>query len=74
MSEKRLETLETQHRHVAMTHLVGNYGGAGSLDGARPHALHMPVVGRGRGDAAGSGERAGGRVGEGQRHAWISPG
>lgn len=29
MPEKRPETLETQHHRVAMTYLVGNYGGAG---------------------------------------------
>ena len=40
MSEKLPETLETQHRRVAMTYLVRNYGGAGSLDGARPHTRH----------------------------------
>jgi hypothetical protein len=47
MSEKRLETLETQHRRVAMTYLVVNCGGAGSLDGARPHAHHMPPLAKG---------------------------
>jgi hypothetical protein len=31
---------ETQHHRKAMTYLVGNCGGAGSLDGTRPHARH----------------------------------
>jgi hypothetical protein len=45
MSEKHPETLETQHCRAAMTYLVGNCGGTGSLDGARPrthHARHRP--------------------------------
>jgi hypothetical protein len=40
MSKKRPETLETQHRRAAMTYLVGNSSGAGSLDGMCPHARH----------------------------------
>jgi hypothetical protein len=56
--KKHPETLETQHRHAAMTYLVGNCGGAGLLDGARPHTPAMAAIGRGRGDIAGSGEGA----------------
>jgi hypothetical protein len=41
MSEKYPETLETQHRRAAMTYLVGNYGGAGSLDGAHSHTRRV---------------------------------
>jgi hypothetical protein len=45
MSEKRPETLETQHHRAAMTYLVGNCSSVGSLDGVRPHAPAMPAVG-----------------------------
>ena len=73
MLEKHPETLETQYHHVAMTYLVGNYGGAGLpflpttlggwgahavLDDTRPHAPTVPVVGHGRGDVAESEEGA----------------
>jgi hypothetical protein len=40
--KKRPETLETKHRNAAMTNLVGNCGGIGSLDGARPHTHRRP--------------------------------
>jgi hypothetical protein len=45
MSEKRPETLGTQHHRTAMTYLVGNCSSVGSLDGVRPHAPAMPAVG-----------------------------
>jgi hypothetical protein len=61
MFEKRPETLETQHRHAAMTYLVGNFGSVGLLDGARPYAHAMPAVAQGRGHASRSREGAAGR-------------
>jgi hypothetical protein len=75
MYKKRPETLETQHRRAAMTYLVDNCGGTGSLDGARPHVAAMPAFSRGRGDAAKSREDAAGQdrggpdsVGHGKGH------
>ena len=50
MFEKRLETLETQHRRAAISYLVGNRGGASLLFlpttrggwGRRPPLLPLP--------------------------------
>jgi hypothetical protein len=54
-----------------MTYLVGNYGGAGLLDGAGLYAPAMSAIGRGRGDAARSMGGAAGR-GRGGSAACLS--
>ena len=43
MSEKCPETLETQHRRMTMTYLVGNCGVAGSLDGAQANVSSIKL-------------------------------